>query len=145
MPLAYYEGMAREYQNKPAIEAFRTAQEAAPWCKQVLTDLGRLEYTVEHNMGTAISLLQKAITISPAYSYAYFNLAQLYLHEHQWNKAIEVLDRLDLDKKEQELKRMTWHYHQGKTAEYYTNKLVPAERKTMQRIRNNAEQMLMND
>ena len=145
MPLAYYEGMAREYQNKPAIEAFRTAQEAAPWCKQVLTDLGRLEYTVEHNMGTAISLLQKTITISPAYSYAYFNLAQLYLHEHQWNKAIEVLDRLDLDKKEQELKRMTWHYHQGKTAEYYTNKLVPAERKTMQRIRNNAEQMLMND
>ena len=142
MPLAYYEGMAREYQNKPAIESFRTALNAAPWCKQVLTDLGRLEYTKEHNTDTAISLLQKAIAISPAYSYAYFNLAQLYLYEQDFGKAVEVLDMLDLDKKEDELRRMTWHYHQGKTADYYTNKLVPAERKTVQRIRNNAEQKM---
>lgn len=142
MPLAYYEGMAREYQNKPAIESFRTALKAAPWCKQVLSDLGRLEYTKEHNTDTAILLLQKAIAISPAYSYAYFNLAQLYLYEQNFEKTVEVLDMLDLDKKEDELRRMTWHYHQGKTADYYTNKLVPAERKTMQRIRNNAEQKM---
>ena len=104
--------------------------------------MGRLEYTKEHNTDTAILLLQKAIAISPAYSYAYFNLAQLYLYEQNFEKTVEVLDMLDLDKKEDELRRMTWHYHQGKTADYYTNKLVPAERKTMQRIRNNAEQKM---
>lgn len=144
MPLAYYEGMAREYRNKPAIETFRAALDAAPWCKQVLTDLGRLEYTVNHNIDTAVYLLQKAMAISPAYSYAYLNLAQLYIHEHEWQKAIEVLDMLDLDKKEKELRRMTWHYHQGKTADYYTNRLVPTERKTVQRIRNYAEQKQKN-
>ena len=140
MPLAYYEGMACEYQRKPAIETFRLALNDAPWCKQVLTDLGRLEYTVNSDVNTAIALLQKAMTISPAYSYAYLNLAQLYVHEREWQKAIEVLDKLDLDKKEAELRRMTWHYHQGETADYYTNRLVPTERKTVQRIRNSIEQ-----
>lgn len=141
MPIAYYEGMALEYQNKPAIETFHSALKASPWCKQVLTDLGRLEYKIKQNTDTAILFLQKAIKISPAYSYAYFNLAQLYIYEHEWQKAIEVLDMLDLDKKEHELKRMTWHYHHGETADYYINKLVTTERKTMHRIRKQAETM----
>ena len=144
MPLAYYEAMAREYQHKPAIETFRIALNDSPWCKQVLTDLGRLEYTLNHDIDTAVALLRKAMAISPAYSYAYLNLAQLYVHEQEWQKAIEVLDMLDLDKKEDELRRMTWHYHQGETADYYTNRLVPTERKTVEDIRNSIEQKRRN-
>ena len=50
-----------------------------------------LKYKIKQNTDTAILFLQKAIKISPAYSYAYFNLAQLYIYEHEWQKAIEVL------------------------------------------------------
>ena len=34
---------------------------------------------------------------------------------------------------------MTWHYHQGATADYYTSQLVPSERMSVDRIRKFAE------
>ncbi len=139
MPLAYYEAMAQEYQHKPALSTFRAALKASPWCKQVITDLARLEYTELHNTDSSIAMFREAIRISPGYTYAYLNLAQVYIHEQRWAEAIAVLNSLDLDAKEQQLRDMTWHYHQGTTAEYYTNQLVPSERMSVDRIRKFAE------
>ena len=139
MPLAYYEAMAQEYQHKPAIATFRTALKDSPWCKQVLTDLARLEYTENHNTDLSIALFREAIRISPGYTYAYLNLAQVYIHEQRWNEAIAVLDSLDLDDKEQQLRDMTWHYHQGATVKYYIEQLVPSERMSVERLRKYAE------
>lgn len=139
MPLAYYEAMAREQQGKPVLATFEEALRATPWCKQALCDLGRLQYTQQHNADSAILLLREAIRISPSYTYAYLNLAQVYLLEHRPDEAYAVLDSLDLDRKEADLQRMVWHYHQGRTAYYYTDELVAAERKAVQRIRRTLE------
>ena len=127
VPYAYYEAMAQEYMHKPALEAYRTALHDSPFNKKILNDLGRLEYLVNHDMETATSYLREAIRISPGYSYAYFNLAQVYLQENQKEKAAEVLQQLDLEYKQRQMEKMVWHYHQGETANYYVHDAVPAE------------------
>ena len=127
VPYAYYEAMAQEYMHKPALEAYRTALHDSPFNKKILNDLGRLEYLVNHDMETATSYLRESIRISPGYSYAYFNLAQVYLQENQKEKAAEVLQQLDLKYKQRQMEKMVWHYHQGETANYYVHDAVPAE------------------
>ena len=127
-PFAYYQGMAQEYMGRPAREAFARALRCSPYHKQSLNDLARCVYTDTHDADSAAALFREAIRISPSFSYAYFNLAQLYLMEGQPESAREVLLRLDLDGKEQRIRRLVWHYHSGETADYYYNHLVDAER-----------------
>lgn len=128
VPYAYYEAMALENLHEPAIETFRMALQDSPYNKKILTDLGRLEYVEKHDVKQAIAYLEESIRISPAYSYAYFNLAQVYLLEGQKQKAAEILQQLDLDYKQQQMVKMVWHYHQDEIANYYVHDAVPAEK-----------------
>lgn len=134
IPYAYYEAMAQEYLHKPALETYRMALHDSPYNKKILNDLGRLEYVVNHDIETAIFYLEESIRISPGYSYAYFNLAQVYLQENQKEKAAELLQQLDLDCKQGQMEKMVWHYHQGETANYYVHVAVPAERAYKERL-----------
>lgn len=127
VPYAYYEAMAKEYLQKPALETYRKALHDSPYNKKILNDLGRLEYVVNHDVETATSYLKESIRISPGYSYAYFNLAQVYLHENQKEKAAEVLQQLDLEYKQLHMIEMVWHYHQDETANHYVHESIPAE------------------
>lgn len=128
IPYAYYEGMAQEYMRRPALESFRQAHADAPYNKQVLCDLGRLEYTDGHDTAAAVRLLREAIRVSPAFSYAYYNLAQIYLMEGSPDEAAKVLRSLDLTDKQSRIDRLIWQYHQGEDVHYYQDQLVPAER-----------------
>lgn len=127
-PFAYYEAMAQEQLGKPALETFAQALHDSPCHKQSLNDLARLIYTSSHNADSAEALFKKAIFVSPSFSYAYFNLAQLYLQEGKKEEAQQALLNLDLDQKQQRIDRLIWHYHTGETALYYSHQLVPAER-----------------
>ena len=142
VPYAYYESMAREYQRKPAIETFRIALQESPYNKKILTDLGRLEYVENHDVKQAIAYLEEAIRISPAYSYAYFNLAQVYIQEKQYQKALEVLNSMDLEYKHQQMWKMVWHYHQDETGNYYVHDAVPAEKNYRDRMVEQIEALL---
>ena len=128
MPYAYYEAMAQEYLHRPALSTLRKAHNDTPYSKQVLCDLGRLEYTVQHNTTTAIALLNEAIRISPLFSYSYYNLAQIYLQEGCPERAAQVLKTMNLEEKQKKIDRWIWQYHQGEDVRYYQEQLVPAER-----------------
>lgn len=128
-PVAYYEAMAREKQGKEALSVYASALHDSPWHKQSLNDMARLVYITHQDADSAEALFKKAIYVSPSFSYAYFNLAQLYIQEGRLDKARETLLSFDLDKKQQQIDRLIWHYHTGETALYYQHKLVPAERK----------------
>lgn len=127
-PVAYYEAMAQEKQGIASLTTFAEALHDSPWHKQSLNDLGRLVYTVTHDADSAEVLFRRAIKVSPSFSYAWFNLAQLYLQEHQLEQAREVLLDYDLEGKQERITRLVWHYHQGETALYYQHHLVLAER-----------------
>lgn len=133
-PLAYYEAMAREQSGKPALSNFADALQASPWHKQSLNDMARLYYTVTHDADSAEALFRKAIHVSPSFSYAYFNLAQLLLQEGKPEEAREVLLSLDLDRKQDCIDRLLWHYLSGENAIFYQHKLVAAERQMRDRM-----------
>ncbi len=127
IPVAYYEAMSLEYQGKSALEAFRRAYHDAPYNKQVLTDLGRLEYVEAHRVDVSIELLKEAIRISPSYSYAYFNLAQVYILEGRISEARSLLSGMDFQSKQAKIDALIWQYHQGEDVVYYQEQVVPAE------------------
>lgn len=133
-PIAYYEALAQEKLGKPPIETFAQALQDSPWHKQSLNDLARLVYTSLHDADSSELLFKKAIFVSPSFSYAYFNLAQLYLQEGKPEQAREVLLSFDLDGKQQRIDRLIWHYHTGENALYYSHSLVPAERQMRDKL-----------
>ncbi len=133
-PIAYYEALAQEQLGKTPIETFAQALQDSPWHKQSLNDLARLVYTTSHDADSSEHLFKKAIFVSPSFSYAYFNLAQLYLQEGKPEQAREVLLSFDLDGKQQRIDRLIWHYHTGDNALYYSHSLVPAERQMRDRL-----------
>lgn len=127
-PFAYYEGMAQEQLGKNPKEAFAQALRDCPGHKQSLNDMARLVYTTTHDADSAEALFRKAIFVSPAFSYSYFNLAQLYLQEGKPEEARDLLLSYDLDGKQERIDRLVWHYLSGEQALYYSHQLVPAER-----------------
>lgn len=127
-PLAWYEALAREQQGKPALETFAQALHDSPWHKQSLNDTGRLIYTSTHDADSAETLFRQAIMVSPSFSYARFNLAQLYLQEGRPAEARQVLLEYDLDAKQKRIDETVWQYLAGDQALYYQHRLVPAER-----------------
>ena len=127
VPYAYYEAMAQEYLHKPVLETYRMALHDSPYNKKILNDLGRLEYLINHDVETATFYLEESIRISPGYSYAYFNLAQVLLLENQNEKAADVLQQLDLEYKLQQMETMAWHYYQEENVNYYIHDVIPAE------------------
>lgn len=139
VPYAYYEAMACEYQNKPALPAFRRSLHDSPYDKQVLNDVARLLYTENHATDSSIALLRKAIHISPAYSRSYFNLAQVYLSEDRPGQAIEVLSSFDLGNKRARIERDIWNYLSVDDATYYFTSLLPAEERMRARLLSHAE------
>lgn len=128
IPYAYYQGMAQEYLGKSPLATFRKAHANAPFNRQVLCDLGRLEYTQCHDTTTSLALLRQAIWISPSYSYAYFNMAQILMLEGRHDEASDLLISFDLEGKQQRIDQLIWQYHQGEEVQYYQQELVPAER-----------------
>ena len=145
MPLAYYEAMAMEQQHKDALPAFRRALAASPHCKQALTDMGRLQYTQCHNADSAIICLEEAIRISPGYTNAYINLAQVYMHEKRPCDALAAARRLDMKKRKEQIEKMVWHYYEVSEAEYYTLYLIPSQEKAIDRIIQRAEGLCTQD
>ncbi len=134
LPYKYYEGMACEYQKKQSIDCFRAAVRDCPNCKQALCDLGRLEYVVNNNFTEAEKNLRKAIGISPSYAYPYFNLAEILIKEKRYDEAIEVLESLDLEQKQQKIDKMIWEYVKEKDTKYYIDEVVPAEEAARQQM-----------
>lgn len=134
MPMAYYEAMALEQQHKETLPTFRKALAASPYCKQVLSDIGRLQYTENHNADSAITFLEEAIRISPSYSRSYINLTQVYYLENRHCDALEVAKRFNIKRKKELTEKLVWHYFQVKEAEYYTQSIIPSEEKTMENI-----------
>lgn len=128
IPYAYYQGMAQEYLGKSSLTSFRNAHDSAPYNRQVLCDLGRLEYTQCHDTATSLALLRQAIWISPSYSYAYFNMAQVLLLEGRNSEAYNILLSLDLDGKQQRIDQLIWQYFQGDEVRYYQEEVMSAER-----------------
>ena len=134
MPYAYYEAMALEYQKLDAYDAFSRARAAMPYNKQVLCDLGRIEYVQHHAVDTSIALLREAIRISPSFSHAHFNLAQVYLQEGRYDEAEEALLAMDIEGKSRRINQMVWHYHSGETALYYQHAVIEADSTTRNRM-----------
>ena len=102
-PIDFYIGQACSRQDRQATYYFREALKIAPYHKQTLNESGRDEYFCQHDYFKAVSSLEEAIKISPNYAYPYFNLATIYLAEHQEEKAEYILDKLNLDYKEKAL------------------------------------------
>ncbi|MBQ0015962.1 MAG: O-antigen ligase family protein [Bacteroidales bacterium] len=126
-PIAYYQGMARTFQNKPALDCFLQAEQASPWHKFTLCELGRLQYNQCHDADKAIQYLQRCIYVSPSQLLPYIYLAEVYQSKHQYDDAINVLKSFDLKGKQQAIDIMTWHYLEGPAAEYYTHQVIPAD------------------
>lgn len=133
-PLAYYEALAREQQGKPAQETFAQALHDSPWHKQSLNDMGRLLYTSTHDADSAEKLFRQAIMVSPSFSYAWFNLAQLYLQEGRPEEARQVLLEYDLDAKQKRIDETVWQYLTADQALYYQHPLMLAERQTKEAL-----------
>ena len=119
LPYKYYEGMAREYQKKPAIDCFRSAVHDCPYNKQSLCDLGRLEYLVSHDTAAAIADLRESIRISPCFSYPYFNLAEIFIRENRLDEAVAILESMDLERKQKWIDQMVWLYVREREIPYY--------------------------
>ena len=116
------------------MNTFAKALHDSPYHKQSLNDMGRLIYICQHDADSAESLFRKAIEVSPSFSYAYFNLAQLYLQEGKPDKAREVLMDYNPDEKQQRIDRLVWHYLSGSDALYYQHQAVAAERQLRDRM-----------
>ena len=127
VPYKYYEGMACEYQHKPAIDCFRSAVRDCPYNKQALCDLGRLEYLVSHDTAAAVAHLKESIRISPCYSYPYFNLVEIFIRENRLDEAVAVLESMDLARKKKWIDQMVWLYVREKDIPYYYEQMLPAE------------------
>ena len=136
-PIAYYEALAQEKQGKEAIATFAAALHDSPWHKQSLNDMGRLVYVTTHDADSAEVLFKKAIEVSPSFSYAWFNLAQLYLQEGKPEVAREVLMAYDPEAKRQRIDRLVWHYLSGDQALYYQHRLPAAEQQMRETLLKN--------
>ena len=71
--------------------------------------------------------MKEAIRISPSYSYAYFNLAQVYILEGRISEARNLLAGMDFQSKQAKIDALIWQYHQGEDVVYYQEQVVPAE------------------
>ena len=128
VPLAYYSGIAQEIQGRSPLKSFLLAYKDAPYYKQTLNDLGRIEYVENHDVEMAEQLLKEAIRISPMFSHPYFNLANMYILEGRRNDALQLLNSLDLDKKQRWIGTMVWSFLSGEEADYYNQQLVLGEK-----------------
>ncbi len=132
LPLHWYQGKAEKMLGgSQSINSFRQAHHYAPYCKENLNDLGLVSYYTAHDLGMAEFYLNEAIRISPNYLYPYFNLAYIYLSEHEPQKAKTVADKIYFDEQKREVMKADAIYFEPFNAEAARQKIDADYKATM--------------
>ena len=97
IPIDWYKGMATANLNETeqSIAYFESAYQQAPYQIEVINNLAS-SYEHQGNRQKAIQYYQKALQISNAFEEARLNLAAVYFNEKQFEKAFEVIDKINI-------------------------------------------------
>lgn len=91
-PIDWYKGQALFLLNRPnkALEAFKEGQKANPYNNNVLNDIASC-YEILGDRKNAKLYYKSALNLYPRFSKALINLAVVYYHEKEYEKALEQL------------------------------------------------------
>jgi O-antigen ligase len=100
IPIAWYQGLASFNLNETAesVTHFEKAYQIAPYQIQVLNNLAS-SYNFQGDRQKAIKYYQKALEISTSFEEARLNLASVYYNEKQYDKAFDVIDKININHK----------------------------------------------
>lgn len=133
-PIHWYQGHALLIKgDKRAKYSLKKAYKYAPYCKQNLNDLGFVTYYEDHNLEKAEYYLRESMRISLNYVYSGFNLAGIFMHEKEYNKARMVLDKMYMDEEKRDMLIRDAQFFAPDNLEYETGRIM-YEYNTMMRL-----------